>query len=71
MFDSEVTIATRDGRRESKPEVAKPDRHPFLGKLAVLVDSNSASAAEIFARVVQLEKRWLVVGDRTAGSLAP
>ena len=69
MFDKEVTIDTRNGRRESKPEVAKPGRHPFLGKLAVLVDSNSASAAEIFARVVQLEKRGLVVGERTSGSV--
>ncbi|MGA7291609.1 MAG: S41 family peptidase [Terriglobales bacterium] len=69
MFDKEVKIADRVGRKETKPEVAKAGHHPFSGKLVVLVDSRSASAAELFARVVQLEKRGLVVGDRTSGSV--
>ncbi|MFZ0297561.1 MAG: S41 family peptidase [Candidatus Sulfotelmatobacter sp.] len=69
MFDKDVKIADRVGRKEGKPEVAKAGRHPFSGKLVVLVDSRSASAAEAFARVVQLEKRGTVVGDRTSGSV--
>ncbi len=67
FFDHEVKIADAVTRSDSKPLVAKPDRHAFSGKLTVLVDSRSTSAAELFARLVQLEKRGLVMGDRTVG----
>src|SRR5208282_4666994 len=69
IFDRDVKIADRVGRKEGKNEVAKAARHPFTGKLAVLVDARSASAAELFARVVQLERRGVVIGDHTSGSV--
>ncbi|HXX22799.1 MAG TPA: S41 family peptidase [Terriglobia bacterium] len=70
LFENEVKIGDRSGRKELKPEVAKPrGRSTFAGKLVVLVDSQSASAAELFARIVQLEKRGMVIGDRSSGSV--
>jgi C-terminal processing protease CtpA/Prc len=70
LFEKDVKIADRQGRKESKPEIAKSAHHTvFAGKLVVLVDSRSASAAELLARIVQLEKRGIVVGDRSSGSV--
>jgi len=69
VFDKEIKIADRVGRKEAKPEVAKPIRDPYKGDLTVLIDSRSASAAELFARVIQLEKRGKVLGDLSSGSV--
>lgn len=70
MFEDDVKVADRSGRKETKPEVAKSWKHGvFSGKLVVLVDSDSASASELFARIVQLQKRGTVVGDRSSGSV--
>lgn len=68
FFDREIKIADRKGRKEMKPMIAKKrDSKPFDGKLVVLIDSKSASAAEIFARLVQIEKRGVVLGDQSSG----
>ncbi len=70
IFEKDVKIGDRKGRKELKPEIAKSrGGKSFGGKLVVLVDSQSSSAAEVFARVVQLEKRGVVIGDRSAGSV--
>jgi carboxyl-terminal processing protease len=69
MFDSPVKIGDRVRRNGTKPIETKPFRHGFNGKLVVLVDSNSASAAELFARSIQLEKRGVVMGDQTSGKV--
>jgi C-terminal processing protease CtpA/Prc len=70
IFDHEVKIGDRVGRKALKPLVAKTRGHDaFSGKLIVLVDSISASCAELFPRVVQLEHRGTVIGDRTAGAV--
>jgi C-terminal processing protease CtpA/Prc len=69
VFDKEVKLADRKGRKDAKPDVAKSMHNPFTGKIVVLVDSRSASAAEMFARTMQLEKRGIVVGDRSSGSV--
>ncbi len=69
LFDREVKLGDRISRKESKPEIAKGSRDAFTGKLIVLIDSQSASAAEILARVVQIEHRGTVIGDRSEGAV--
>jgi C-terminal processing protease CtpA/Prc len=71
FFEQDVKIATIQRRKESKPLLAKTrggDR-VFKGKVVVLVDSRSGSSAEMFSRVLQLEKRGTVIGDVSAGAV--
>jgi C-terminal processing protease CtpA/Prc len=69
LFDRDVLVGTEIGRKEQKPVQARGRKDAFSGPLIVVVDSRSGSAAEVLARVVQLEKRGTVVGDRTAGAV--
>lgn len=70
FFDRDLTIAELKGRKEMKPMVAKTrGDKAFKGQVVVLVDSESGSASELFARVIQLEKRGVVIGDRSAGAV--
>ena len=70
VFDHDVKVGDLTGREKLKPQVAKGSvRNVFSGKLVVLIDSDSASAAELFARVIQLEHRGTVIGDISSGSV--
>jgi C-terminal processing protease CtpA/Prc len=70
LFDHDVKVADRIGRKDLKAAITKTvGGHAFAGQVIVIVDSASASAAELFARVIQLEGRGLVLGDRTSGSV--
>jgi C-terminal processing protease CtpA/Prc len=69
VIDHDVTVGTIKGRKESKPLTAQAKGTPFKGKIVVLVDGSSGSSAEIFARMMQVEGRAAVIGDRSAGAV--
>lgn len=70
VFQNDRKIGDRLTRESLKPlTFSGRHRDAFIGRLAVLVDSASASASEIFARFIQLERRGFVIGDRTSGSV--
>ncbi len=70
VFDHDLKVGDLKARKGAKPVVAKSRaNNAFTGKLVVLIDSESGSAAELFARVVQLEKRGIVIGDISSGAV--
>ncbi|MBV9214803.1 MAG: PDZ domain-containing protein [Acidobacteria bacterium] len=70
LFDHNVKIGDEKRRKETKEQIAKTrGKDAYSGKLVVLIDSESASASELLARVVQIEKRGTVVGDVSEGAV--
>jgi carboxyl-terminal processing protease len=70
FFDRDVKIGDEKTRNKIKERIAKSIKGKvYNGNLAVLIDSESASASEVFARVVQIEKRGKIVGDQSAGAV--
>jgi C-terminal processing protease CtpA/Prc len=68
-FDRDVKVAIEKSRKGEEPEVARGRKDGYTGRIVVLVDSRSASASEVTARVMQIEKRGTVIGDRSAGAV--
>lgn len=69
FVDQEVMVGDLHMRTSTKKFVAKPNKLRFTGRVFVLTDSETGSAAEIFARIMQLQQKAVVVGDRTAGAV--
>lgn len=70
FFDHDIKLGDLKTRKETKPLIARTlGGAIYKGELIVLVDSESASSSELFARVIQLEKRGTIIGDKTSGSV--
>lgn len=70
FFSEDVVVGTEFSRGKKKEitAVGSGDK-AYKGDLLVLIDSNSASSSEVFARVMQIEKRGKVIGDTSAGAV--
>ena len=68
MFENDQKVYD-EVERDTTKSVSVTGRHhdAYIGRMAVLIDSESASASEIFARVVQLQRRGFIIGDRSSG----
>lgn len=70
FFDRDVKIGDFVTRTKTEKRIAKTrKKNIFAGELIVLIDSESASASEVFARVIQLEKRGRIIGDISRGAV--
>ncbi len=67
----EVSLGTMKMRRGELKFVAFPQKNPYAGPVAVLIDGMSASTSEVLAGGLQEAKRAIVVGERSAGAVLP
>lgn len=70
MFDKDLKIAELKSRKKlDNPESKTKGDGSYKGGLIVLIDGRSASASEMFARLVQLNFRGTVLGEVSAGAV--
>jgi len=65
----EEEMAQMVRRKKTEPIKIKPQRGSYSVPMVILVDSQSASASEMFARHFQRAHQAVVIGDRTAGAV--
>jgi C-terminal processing protease CtpA/Prc len=63
-------LATKVSRSETADLRIKPRNSGFGGSIIVLVDSDTASAAELITRYLQSSRKAIVVGDVTSGRVS-
>jgi carboxyl-terminal processing protease len=68
LFDRETQLMiTRTRKGDDFYYKARPDKNPYMGPVAILLDGESASASEQFAAGMQETGRAVVIGDKTPG----
>ena len=61
-------METRGGRT---PLYAFPQKLPYVGSLAILIDGSTESAAEMLASGLQEARRAVIIGETSAGNTLP
>lgn len=68
LFDRDVKVGELAFRKSRKALTAKGrSKQAYTGKVTVLIDAETASLGEVFARTIQLEERGTVIGDQSSG----
>ncbi len=70
FYGKDTVMANVKTRKGDEPIKARNHSTRFSVPVFVLVDSRSASAAEIFARTMQLQKTATVIGDVSSGRVS-
>ncbi len=71
VTEKQMPIGTSIFRDREEKLVAQSFAKNFKGKLAVLIDGQSMSSAEIFAAALRENSRAVLIGERTAGEALP
>ncbi len=71
LQDYTSVYGTMKMRSSETPILVFPQRSPYTGGIAILVDGSTQSAAEIFASGMQKNNRAVVVGEVSAGNTLP
>ncbi|HEX6559582.1 MAG TPA: S41 family peptidase [Longimicrobiales bacterium] len=69
FVDKELIVGDLRTRISKETYTAKPKKKHVGGRIFILIDSETASAAEMFTRLLQLQGKATVIGDRSAGKV--
>lgn len=69
FVDRELVVGDLHLRTARERFTAKPNKDRINSRMFVLTDSETGSAAEVFARLLQLQRKATLIGDRTAGAV--
>jgi len=71
LTDQPITLGTFRSRAGSEPFIVPAKTKHFNGRIVLLVNSESMSAAEMFAAGLKESGRAIVVGEKTGGKSLP
>jgi carboxyl-terminal processing protease len=71
LIDKGLIIGAEINKFGKEPRFVQPQIKNFKGRLVVLTDAQSFSAAEVFAAGLKENDRATIIGERSAGSALP